>query len=65
MEIQTQLGLHLCILHSNKAKEYFSAAFVDFFASHGIMHQSSCAYTPQPNRIAEQKNHHLLLTRAL
>jgi len=30
--------------------------------SHGILHQTSCAYTPQQNRVAERKNRHLVET---
>ncbi|KAA0043032.1 reverse transcriptase [Cucumis melo var. makuwa] len=29
-------------------------------ASKGIVHQTSCAYTPQQNGVAERKNHHLV-----
>ena len=31
-------------------------------SSHGILHQSSCAYTFQQNEMAERKNHHLVET---
>ena len=31
-------------------------------SSHGILHQSSCAYTPQQNEVAERKNRHLVET---
>lgn len=32
----------------------------------GIIHQSSCAYTPQQNGVAKQKNHYSLeVNRAL
>ena len=31
-------------------------------SSHGILHQSSCAYTPQHNGVAKRKNHHLVET---
>ena len=30
--------------------------------SRGIIHQSSCAYTPQQNGVAERKNRHLIET---
>jgi len=31
-------------------------------ASHGILHKTSCAYTPQQNGVAERKNKHLVET---
>ena len=31
-------------------------------SSHGILHQSSCAYTPQQNGVAERKNRHIVET---
>jgi len=31
-------------------------------ASHGILHQTSSAYTPQQNSVAERKNRHLMET---
>ena len=31
-------------------------------SSHGILHHSSCAYTPQHNGVAERKNRHLVET---
>ena len=37
--------------------------FLDhFMSSHGILHQSSCAYTPQHNGVVERKNLHLVET---
>ena len=33
-----------------------------FLSSHGILHQSSCAYFPQQNRMAKHKNRHLVET---
>ena len=29
-------------------------------SQHGILHQSSCAHTPQQNGVAESKNRHLI-----
>ena len=36
--------------------------FSSFMSSHGILHHSSCAYTPQHNGVAERKNRHLVET---
>ena len=45
-EIRTQFNTSNRILRSDNAKEYFSTPFSSFMSSHGIFHQSSCAYTP-------------------
>nr|CAN62254.1 hypothetical protein VITISV_023170 [Vitis vinifera] len=47
------LGFH------DNAREYFSTPFTLFMSQHGIIHQSSCAHTPQQNGVAERKNRHL------
>ena len=61
-EIRTQFNTSIRILRSDNAKEYFSTPFSSFMSSHGILHQSSCAYTPQQNGVAERKNRHLVET---
>ena len=61
-EIRTQFNTSICILRSDSAKEYLSMSFSSFMSSHGILHQSSCAYTPQHNRVAEHKNSRLVET---
>ncbi|KAL9274891.1 Retrovirus-related Pol polyprotein from transposon RE1-like protein [Drosera capensis] len=33
--------------------------------NHGIVHESSCAYTPQENGVADRKNWHILEIRGL
>ncbi|RVW70458.1 Retrovirus-related Pol polyprotein from transposon RE2 [Vitis vinifera] len=38
------------------------APFTSFMSHHGILHQSSCAHTPQQNGVAERKNRHLVET---
>ncbi|KAL0734178.1 hypothetical protein Bca4012_010388 [Brassica carinata] len=40
--------------------EYTSNAFKHHLAQHGILHQTSCPYTPQQNGVAERKNRHLM-----
>ena len=59
-EIRTRFNTSIHILRSDNAKEYFSTPFSSFISSHGILHQSSCAYTPQHNEVAERNNRHLV-----
>ena len=59
-EIRNQFHTFICILHNDNALEYLSAIFYDFLSSRGILHQSSCAYTPQQNGLVERKNRHLI-----
>ena len=61
-EIHTHFNTSIHILRSDNAKEYFSMSFFSFMSSHEILHQSSCAYTPQQNGVAECKNRHLVET---
>ena len=61
-EIPTKFNASIHILRSDTAKEYLSMSFSSFMSSHGILLQSSCAYTPQQNGVAEHKNRHLVET---
>ena len=61
-EIQTQFNISIRVLHSDNAREYFSAPFISFMSQHEILHQSSCAHTPQQNGVTERKNRHLVKT---
>ena len=61
-KIRTQFNISIRILRSDNEKEYFSTSVSSFMSSHGILHQSSCAYTPQHNGVVERKNRHLVET---
>ena len=61
-EVRTQFNTPIHILRSDNAKEYLSGPFSPFLSLHGILHQSSCAYTPQQNGVAERKNRRLVET---
>jgi len=45
-EIKTQFGVSIGVLRSDNGHEYLSHSFKQFMASHDILHQTSCAYTP-------------------
>jgi len=61
-EIKNQFGISIRILRSDNGREYLFHSFKNFMASHGILHQTSCAYTPQQNGVAKNKNRHLVET---
>ena len=58
--IKTQFNANLQVLHTDNETEYFNSILGDYLLSHGIVHKSSCAGTPQQNGVAERKNRHLL-----
>ena len=62
----TQFQTQLKILRSDNGREYMNQKMHDFISTHGLIHQTSCPYTPQQNGVAERKNRTLLeITRAL
>jgi len=61
-EIKTQFSVSIRVLRSDNGREYLSHSLKQFMASHDILHQTSCAYTPQQNGVAERKNRHLIET---
>jgi transposase InsO family protein len=64
--VKTQFAQKICLLRSDNAKEYKSGSFASYLSDKGIIHQTSCAHTPQQNGVAERKNRYLLdVTRCL
>jgi len=61
-EIKTQFSVSIRVLCSDNGREYISHSFKQFMASHGILHQTSYAYTPQQNGVGERKNRNLIET---
>ncbi|XP_024004995.1 uncharacterized protein LOC112082126 [Eutrema salsugineum] len=47
-------------LRTDNGGEYISNEFKAFTVKLGIVHQTSCPYTPQQNGVAERKNRHLM-----
>ena len=58
--ITNHFNVKIKILRSDNGGEYTSTAFKQHLASHGIIQQTSCPYTPQQNGVAERKNRHLM-----
>ncbi|KAI5316883.1 hypothetical protein L3X38_036590 [Prunus dulcis] len=58
--VATQFDKKITTLRSDNRGEYVNHDLHTFLSQHGIVHQTTCAYTPQQNGVAERKNHHLL-----
>lgn len=58
--IKNQFGKTVKVFRSDNGTEFVNNKMVQFCKSLGIVHQTSCSYTPQQNRIVERKHGHLL-----
>ncbi|KAK1411971.1 hypothetical protein QVD17_32863 [Tagetes erecta] len=60
--IRNQFGQCIKICRSDNGTEFVNQRLQSFFNLKGVIHQTSCAYTPQQNGIVERKHRHLLNT---
>ena len=64
--IQTQFQTQIKVLRSDNGREFVNREMSNFFKDKGLVHQTSCPYTPEQNGVAERKNRIILeITRAL
>lgn len=63
---EVHFGATVKTLRSDNALEFDNSPYRDYFASKGILHQTSCVDKPQQNGRVERKHRHLLeIARAL
>ena len=58
--VSLQYNMKIQVVRSDNGSEYVNTELLFFFDMHGIVHQTTCPYTPQQNGVAEWKNRHLL-----
>lgn len=58
--IKTQYGMIIKQVRSDNGSEFLNKNVHQFFTENGILHQTSCVYTPQQNGVVERKHRTLL-----
>ncbi|GJT02372.1 ribonuclease H-like domain-containing protein [Tanacetum coccineum] len=59
--IENQFKRKIKVFRSDNGTEFVNQFISKLCSDKGIIHQTSCVYTPQQNRIAERKHRHLLM----
>ena len=54
--VERQSGRKLKVLRTDNGKEYVNTGFTNYLKKHGIVHQTSNAYIPEQNGMAERAN---------
>ncbi|KAJ3699854.1 hypothetical protein LUZ61_003559 [Rhynchospora tenuis] len=64
--VKNQFGKCVKCVRTDNGLEFKTGSIKEFYAEHGILHQTSCVYTPQQNGRVERKHRHILnMARAL
>ena len=64
--VHNQFNSTVKAIRTNNVKELCEGDILNIYQEKGILHQKSCSYTPQQNRVVERKHQYLLETaRAL
>jgi hypothetical protein len=58
--IATQYQSNIQVIRTDNGGEFINHSLKHYLNSHGIVHQTTCPYTPQQNGVSERKNRHLL-----
>ena len=58
--VKTQFNSSVKTIRSDNSTEFCSNDTIALFSSLGIIHQTSCVYTPHQNGVVERKHRHLL-----
>ena len=57
---RNQFGKTAKIVRTDNGTEFINSLCEQLFKQLGIIHQTTCVYTPQQNGVAERKHRHIL-----
>jgi transposase InsO family protein len=64
--VKNQYNAKIKIFRSDNIMKFVNQNFKNLFSEKGILHQTTCVYTPEQNSVSERKNRHILeITRVL
>lgn len=58
--VSVKYNMNIQVVRSDNGGKYVNTELHSYFDMHGIVHQTTCPYYPQQNKVAEWKNWHLL-----
>ncbi|KAK1422630.1 hypothetical protein QVD17_17916 [Tagetes erecta] len=58
--LKTQFNATVKVFRSDNGTEFVNNQMHNFLNNNGVLHQTSCSYTPQQNGVVERKHRHLL-----
>lgn len=64
--VKTQFNKVIKVIRTDNSTKFVNSLCEQLFKNLGMIHQKTCAYTPQQNGVAERKYKHILeITRAI
>ncbi|KAI3781572.1 hypothetical protein L2E82_11589 [Cichorium intybus] len=58
--LKLQFSKSVKVFRSDNGTEFVNSKMKSFFEKEGILHQTTCVYTPQQNGVVERKHRHLM-----
>lgn len=60
--VSAHFSLQIKTIRSDRGGEFLNKLMTSFFATFGILHETTCPYTPEQNGVAERKHCHIVET---
>lgn len=58
--VKTQFNKNVKVIRTDNGLEFVNSTYSELFNNLGMVHQRTCVYTPQQNRVVERNHIHIL-----